>query len=65
MSLGRVEGLTPDGRAFLRDIENERVWAIVCETLEAAGLDLSYPLLREVCEEVVRRYVMGKIPKGL
>lgn len=65
MPLGRVGGLTSAGRAFLRDIENERVWAIVLETLEAANLDLSYPLLKEVCEEIVRRYVMGKIPKEI
>ena len=62
VSLGRVSGLTPAGVELLRCIENERVWAIVCETLEAAGLDLSYPLLKEVCDEIVKRYVMGKIP---
>ena len=47
----------------MRNIENERVWMLVLQTLEVAGLDLSYPLLKEVTDEIVRRYVMGKIPK--
>lgn len=50
---------------LMRNIENLRVWSIVSKTLEAANLDLSYPLLKEVCDEIIRRYVMGKIPKDL
>ncbi len=65
LASGKVIGITADGKAFLRNIENERVWRLVYETLKAADLDLSYPLLKEVCEEIVRRYVMGKIPKEL
>ena len=59
---GTVKGLTEEGEAFLRDIEDDRVWALACSTLEDAGLDLSYPLLKKVCETVVERYVMSKIP---
>lgn len=59
---GKVEGLTAAGREFFRLIENDGVWAVVSETLDAAGVDLSYPLLKEVCEEVVKRYVSSFIP---
>lgn len=31
-------------------------------TLDAAGIDVPYPLLKEVSEEIVKRYVMGFIP---
>ncbi len=58
----KVFGITPKGRKFFRNIENERVWELIRETLEAANLDLSYPLLKKVCKKVVERYVMGKIP---
>lgn len=58
-----VEGLTVEGAAFLRDIEDDRVWALMSKTLEDAGLDLSYPLLKKVCETIVERYVMSKIPE--
>ena len=59
---GKITGITETGRAFLRNIENERVWMLIEQTLKDANLDLSYPLLKEVCEEIVRRYVMSKIP---
>lgn len=62
---GKVQGLTKDGREFYRNIENERVWLLIKQTLEVAQLDLSYPLLKEVCDEIVRRYVMSKIPSKL
>ena len=62
---GKITGITETGRAFLRNIENERVWLLIEQTLDAANLDLSYPLLKEVCEEIVRRYVMAKIPREL
>ena len=35
----------------------------MAKTLEGAGLDLSYPLLKKVCETIVERYVMSKIPE--
>lgn len=59
---GEVTAITEQGRAFFRNIENDKVWHLIISTLEDAGLDLSYPLLNEVCEEVVKRYVMSKIP---
>lgn len=59
---GKVKGLTTEGRAFVRDIENDRVWELIRKTLEESGLDLSYPLLKKVCETIVERYVMSKIP---
>ena len=62
MASGKITGITEEGRAFLRNIENERVWMLIEQTLKDANLDLSYPLLKEVCEEIVRRYVMSKIP---
>ena len=65
ITLGTITGVTPKGKEFARNIENLRVWLIVSKTLEAANLDLSYPLLKEVCDEIIRRYVMGKIPKDL
>ncbi|WP_417062539.1 hypothetical protein [Ellagibacter isourolithinifaciens] len=60
---GTVKGPTMEGSAFLRDIEDDRVWALMAKTLEDAGLDLSYPLLKKVCETIVERYVMSKIPE--
>ena len=59
---GEVTAITEQGRAFFRNIENDKVWRLILKTLEEAELDLSYPLLNEVCEEVVKRYVMSKIP---
>nr|DAF81960.1 MAG TPA: Flagellin, PadR, transcription factor, DNA.8A [Caudoviricetes sp.] len=60
---GDVSGMTPEGREFFRLIENDRVWSIVSKTLDAAGIDVPYPLLKEVSEEIVKRYVMGFIPE--
>ena len=62
-SNGAVKGLTEEGEAFLRDVEGDRVWALIARALEDAGLDLSYPLLKKVCETVVERYVMSRIPE--
>lgn len=62
---GKITGITEEGKEFLRNIENERVWLLIEQTLDAANLDLSYPLLKEVCEEIVRRYVMAKISSEL
>lgn len=59
---GEISGLTPEGREFFRLIENDRVWALVSRTLDAAGIDVPYPLLKEVSEEIVKRYVMGLVP---
>ena len=59
---GVVHGLTEDGESLVRLIEQSDVWKICIATLTQAEIDLSYPLLKEVCEEVVRRYVMSKIP---
>lgn len=58
-----VSGLTPKGLEFYRLIENEEVWLIIRDTLRKAGVDISYPLLKEVCEEIVKRYVTSFIPE--
>lgn len=57
-----IEGLTEEGAEFWRLIENDDVWAIIHGTLREAGIDVSYPLLKEVCEEIVKRYVISFIP---
>lgn len=59
---GKVRGLTTEGKAFVRDIENDRVWELIRKTLGESELDLSYPLLKKVSETIVERYVMSKIP---
>lgn len=58
-----VGSLTDEGAAFFRLVENADVWRIVHSTLKAADVDISYPLLKEVCEEIVKRYVMKFIPE--
>ena len=57
-----IAGLTDEGREFWKLIENEDVWAIIRDTLRKADIDVSYPLLKEVCEEIVKRYVTSFIP---
>ena len=59
---GKIYGITSKGKEFLRLIEEPNVWGICVTTLTDAGLDLSYPFLKEVCEEIVKRYVFSKIP---
>ena len=61
----RIDGLTEEGRAFWRLLENERVWRIIRDTLRKADVDVSYPLLKEVCEEIVKRYVVRFIPEKI
>ena len=51
---GSVHGLTAD---FLRMIEQPDVWRICIRTLKAAGVDMPYMLLKDICETIVRRYV--------
>ena len=60
-----IDGLTDEGRAFWRLIESGKVWLLIRSTLFEAGIDVSYPLLKEVCEEIVKRYVISFIPKTL
>lgn len=60
---GSIEGITDEGKEFLRLIENQDVWALVLQTLRKADIDISYPLLKEVCEEIIKRYVTSCIPK--
>ena len=57
-----VSGLTEEGEAFYRLIENDHVRAIIVGTLKEADIDVPYPLLKEVCEEIVKRYVTSFIP---
>lgn len=65
ISHGKVQGLTKEGTCFLRDIKDEKIWMLVKKTLKAASLDISYPLLKEICEVVIKKYVMSKIPKEI
>ena len=58
-----VKGLTAEGRAFPKLVENDMVWELILATLNKAGIDVSYPLLKEVCEEIVKRYVTSFIPE--
>lgn len=60
---GELTGLTSLGVEFLRIIENPRVWCLISDTLEASEVDLSYPLLLEICTEVIKRFVINHIPK--
>lgn len=62
---GTIDGLTDDGRSLLRDIESDDVWKICLDTLEGADVDLSYPLLKDVCETIVKRYVESFIPNKI
>lgn len=61
----KIESLTKEGANFVRSLENEEVFTIIFDTLKRANLDLSYPLLQEVCDEIVKRYVMSKIPENI
>lgn len=60
---GEITGLTDEGRAFFALLENAKVWSIILGTLKAADVNLPYPLLKEVCEEIVKRYVISFIPE--
>lgn len=62
---GEIKRATNDAKMFVRNISNQKVWDLIYQTLTKADLDLSYPLLKEVCDEVVRRYVMDCIPEQL
>lgn len=59
---GNIKYLSENGIEFIRLIEQPDVWKICLTTLKNANIDLSYPFLKEICEEIVRRYVMSKIP---
>ena len=58
-----VKGLTDEGKAFYRLVENARVRELAISTLREADIDVPYPLLKEVCEDIVKRYVTCFIPK--
>lgn len=60
-----TSSITAEGKEFCRLIDNQRVWKLISETLEKADIDILYPLLKEVCETVVKRYVMGCIPENI
>lgn len=62
---GEIRGLTTEGIEFLRLIENSGVWEICSRTLKDAKVDLPYLLLKEVCEEILRRYTFSKIPSDI
>ena len=58
-----VAGLTDEGEEFHRLVENDGVREVALSTLRDADADVPYPLLKEVCEEIVKRYVTSFIPK--
>ena len=60
---GAVKGLTPKGIEFARLLNDTKVWIICQETLNNAGLDISYPLIKKVCEQIVEKIVMSCIPE--
>ena len=60
---GGEASISDEGREFFRLVENESVWQLVLRTLDAAGVNVPYPLLKKVCEEIVTRYVSSFIPK--
>lgn len=62
---GKIYEVTSKGKEFIRLIESPEVWEICSTTLKDAGLDLSYPFLKDVCEEIVKRYVFSKIPSNI
>ena len=60
---GEIGGLTDEGREFYNLVAKGDAWAIMLETLEAADVNIPYPLLKEVCMEIVKRYVTSFIPE--
>ena len=60
---GTVKGLTPAGIEFARMISSMKVWAICKDTLENSKLDISYPLIKKVCERIIENIVLSCIPK--
>ena len=62
---GEIGGLTTEGIEFLKLVENSDVWEICSRTLKDAKVDLPYPILKELCEKILKRYVFGKIPSDI
>ena len=60
---GTVQKLTPAGEEFAREIHDIKVWSVCKETLDNAKLDISYPLIKKVCERIIENIVMKSIPK--
>ena len=60
---GIVQKLTPVGVEFARELKDNKVWFICQETLNNAQLDISYPLIKKVCERIIENIVMKSIPK--
>ena len=60
---GMVQKLTPAGVEFARELKDNKVWFICQETLSNAQLDISYPLIKKVCERIIENIVMKSIPK--
>lgn len=60
--LGGEATITDEGREFFNLIENDGVWQLVIRTLTSVRVDVPYPLLKEVFEEIVKRYVTSFIP---
>lgn len=62
---GSITSISKNGHMFARNLCDRKVWLLLLETLNKADLDLTYPLLKEVCDEIIRRYVMQCIPEKL
>ena len=60
---GEVRGFTDEGREFYNLVAKGEAWNVMLEALTAADINIPYPLLKEVCEEVVKRYVISFIPE--
>jgi hypothetical protein len=59
---GVVKGLTPAGVEFARMISDTKVWTVCSKTLKKAELDISYPLIKKVCERIIENIVLSCIP---
>lgn len=60
---GTVQKLTQAGTEFARELKDNKVWSICKETLNNSKLDISYPLIKKVCERIIENIVMKSIPK--
>ena len=60
---GNVKKLTSAGVEFARELKDDKVWFICLETLNNSKLDISYPLIKKVCERIIENIVMKSIPE--
>ena len=60
---GNVKKLTSAGVEFARELKDDKVWFVCLETLNNSKLDISYPLIKKVCERIIENIVMKSIPE--